>query len=138
MEGIVEPVVELQPPQLHEHGGLPEAEVAQPRPLPTREAVSNLSLARREPVISQIQTWCAHHPTTLVAPDGLGGYRQKRCPRSPRPAMLPRMRLDPATSLLAIIDVQERLLAALPDAERVGKEKDRHNRLIVDKDRHDR
>jgi len=33
--------------------------------------------------------------------------------------MLPRMRLDPATSLLAIIDVQERLLAALPDAERV-------------------
>ncbi|MFM7138018.1 MAG: isochorismatase family protein [Planctomycetota bacterium] len=29
------------------------------------------------------------------------------------------MRLDPATSLLAIIDVQERLLAAMPDAERV-------------------
>jgi len=32
--------------------------------------------------------------------------------------MLP-MRLDPATSLLAIIDVQERLLAVMPDAERV-------------------
>jgi len=29
------------------------------------------------------------------------------------------MRLDPATSLLAIIDVQERLLAVMPDAERV-------------------
>lgn len=29
------------------------------------------------------------------------------------------MRLDSATSLLAIIDVQERLLAALPDSERV-------------------
>lgn len=29
------------------------------------------------------------------------------------------MRLQPATSLLAIIDVQERLLAAMPDAERV-------------------
>jgi nicotinamidase-related amidase len=29
------------------------------------------------------------------------------------------MRLDPASSLLAIIDVQERLLAAMPDAERV-------------------
>jgi nicotinamidase-related amidase len=29
------------------------------------------------------------------------------------------MRLDPATSLLAIIDVQERLLAAMPDGERV-------------------
>lgn len=29
------------------------------------------------------------------------------------------MRLDPATSLLAVIDVQERLLAAMPDADRV-------------------
>ncbi|MFM7107074.1 MAG: isochorismatase family protein [Planctomycetaceae bacterium] len=29
------------------------------------------------------------------------------------------MRLDPATSLLAVIDVQERLLAALPEADRV-------------------
>ena len=29
------------------------------------------------------------------------------------------MRLDPATSLLAVIDVQERLLAVMPDAERV-------------------
>lgn len=29
------------------------------------------------------------------------------------------MRLDPSTSLLAIIDVQERLLAAMPDAGRV-------------------
>jgi nicotinamidase-related amidase len=29
------------------------------------------------------------------------------------------MRLTPATSLLAVIDVQERLLAAMPDAERV-------------------
>lgn len=29
------------------------------------------------------------------------------------------MRLDPASSLLAIIDVQERLLAAVPDGERV-------------------
>ena len=33
--------------------------------------------------------------------------------------MMPAMRLDPATCLLAIIDVQERLLAAMPDAERV-------------------
>ena len=30
-----------------------------------------------------------------------------------------RMRLDPASSVLAIIDVQERLLAVMPDAERV-------------------
>jgi nicotinamidase-related amidase len=29
------------------------------------------------------------------------------------------MRLHPATSLLAVVDVQERLLAAMPDAERV-------------------
>ena len=29
------------------------------------------------------------------------------------------MRLDPATTLLAVIDVQERLLAAMPDADRV-------------------
>jgi len=29
------------------------------------------------------------------------------------------MRLDPATSVLCVIDVQQRLLAALPDAERV-------------------
>lgn len=29
------------------------------------------------------------------------------------------MRLDPATSLLAVIDVQERLLAVLPEADRV-------------------
>jgi len=29
------------------------------------------------------------------------------------------MRLDPATSLLCVIDVQQRLLAAMPDAERV-------------------
>jgi nicotinamidase-related amidase len=29
------------------------------------------------------------------------------------------MRLDPATTLLAVIDVQERLLAAIPDADRV-------------------
>ena len=29
------------------------------------------------------------------------------------------MRLDPSTSLLAVIDVQERLLAAVPDADRV-------------------
>ncbi len=29
------------------------------------------------------------------------------------------MRLSPATSLVAVIDVQERLLAAMPDAERV-------------------
>lgn len=33
--------------------------------------------------------------------------------------MLRPMRLAPATSLLAVIDVQERLLAAMPDAERV-------------------
>lgn len=33
--------------------------------------------------------------------------------------MLTRVRLLPATSLLAIIDVQERLLAAMPDGERV-------------------
>ena len=33
--------------------------------------------------------------------------------------MLRPMRLLPATSLLAVIDVQERLLAAMPDAERV-------------------
>jgi nicotinamidase-related amidase len=33
--------------------------------------------------------------------------------------MLARMRLTPATSLLAVIDVQERLLAAMPDAEQV-------------------
>lgn len=29
------------------------------------------------------------------------------------------MRLDPATSLLCVIDVQERLLAAMPDGERI-------------------
>ena len=33
--------------------------------------------------------------------------------------MMRRMRLDPASSVLAIIDVQERLLAALADGERV-------------------
>lgn len=33
--------------------------------------------------------------------------------------MLQPMRLLPATTLLAVIDVQERLLAAMPDAERV-------------------
>ena len=33
--------------------------------------------------------------------------------------MLSLMRLAPATSLLAVIDVQERLLAAMPDADRV-------------------
>lgn len=33
--------------------------------------------------------------------------------------MMPGMRLVPATSLVVIIDVQERLLAAMPDAERV-------------------
>jgi nicotinamidase-related amidase len=33
--------------------------------------------------------------------------------------MMPGMRLAPATSLLAVIDVQERLLAAMPDGEQV-------------------
>ena len=33
--------------------------------------------------------------------------------------MLPRMRLFPATSLLCVIDVQERLLAVVPEADRV-------------------
>lgn len=33
--------------------------------------------------------------------------------------MIPAMRLVPSTTLLAVIDVQERLLAAMPEAERV-------------------
>ena len=33
--------------------------------------------------------------------------------------MLPGMRLFPATSLLCVIDVQERLLAVVPEADRV-------------------
>jgi nicotinamidase-related amidase len=33
--------------------------------------------------------------------------------------MLVGMRLDPATSLLAVIDVQERLLAVMPEADRI-------------------
>ena len=33
--------------------------------------------------------------------------------------MMPAMRLDPATCLLAVIDVQERLLPAIPEAARV-------------------